>query len=423
VALEALNVRPPFAVAVSGGADSLALMLLAADWCKRKRAALPLAVTVDHGLRETSAREAASVAAWARQVGVPHKILKWEGPKPGQNVQAAARAARYRLIGEHMRTNDLGVLLTGHTEDDQAETFLLRVARGSGLDGLSGMAPTAPFPLPEFADLRIARPLLGVTHDRLVATLETRGQAWIADPSNENERFARVQIRSLMPALADAGLTRERIAAAAAHLRRAREAIDAGVAALIADAAELSPCGYALVRPSRLAEAPAEIALRALSRLIEALGGGEYPPRFEQTQAALSWLKSPRAGPVGRTIGGCRLSRRADGRILIAREEAALARAATACVLEPGETALWDRRYLVTLSQMSGQGGLQLRHLGPTGTKALGKSARLPPVEPHRIAATTPGLWRAGRLVAAPLLGFHADGIVASARFVGLSRL
>jgi tRNA(Ile)-lysidine synthase len=380
-------------------------------------------MTVDHGLRESSAREAASVAAWARQAGVPHKILSWEGSRPSHNVQAAAREARYRLIGEHMRTKNLGVLLTGHTEDDQAETFLLRVARGSGLDGLSGMAPAAPFPLPEFADLEIARPLLGVPHDRLVATLKARGQDWIADPSNANERFARVQIRNLMPALVEAGLTRERIAAAAVHLRRAREAIDAGVAALIADAAELSPCGYALVRPSRLAEAPAEIALRALSRLIEALGGGEYPPRFEQTDAALKWLKAPGRGPSGRTFGGCRLSLRADGRILIAREEAALVRADAACALKPGVTTLWDRRYLVTLSQVSGPGRLQLRYLGPTGTKALGRSARLPPVEPHRIAATTPGIWRAGRLVAAPLLGFQADGVVASARFVGLSRL
>jgi tRNA(Ile)-lysidine synthase len=398
-------------------------MFLAADWAKRHRAPAPLVITVDHGLRQDSAKEAASVAAWARTAKLPHAILTWEGKKPTQNIQAAARDARYRLIGDHMRAKGVSVLLTGHTEDDQAETFLLRVARGSGLDGLSGMAPVAPLPVAEHSHLKLARPLLAFAHDRLVATLTARKQEWIADPSNENDRFARVQIRNLMPALDDVGISRARIAAAATHLRRAREAIDTAVSALIASAVELSPCGYALASTWRFKEAPSEIALRALSRLVEAMGGSEYPPRFEQTEAALAWFRSSGSAPRGRTFGGCRLERRPDGRVLIAREESALKRDAPPEPLKPGETALWDRRYLITLSQAPGAATLQLRHLGTTGVKAVGKSAALPPVEPHLIAATTPGLWRAGRLVAAPLLGFHADGVAVSARFVGLSRV
>jgi len=398
-------------------------MYLAADWAKRRRLPAPLAITVDHGLRDGSAKEAATVASWARAAKVPHAVLTWEGKKPAQNIQAAAREARYRLIGDHMRAKGVNVLLTGHTEDDQAETFLLRVARGSGLDGLSGMAPVAPFPITEHADLKLARPLLAFAHDRLIATLTARGQEWITDPSNENDRFARVQMRNLMPALSDAGITRERIAAAATHLRRAREAIDTAVATLIAAAVELSPCGYALVCTWRFKEAPSEIALRALSRLVEALGGGEYPPRFEQTEAALHWATQSTTAPRGRTFGGCRLERRADGRILIAREEAALDREAEQQALKPGQTVLWDRRFLVTLAQVPGATALQLRHLGAAGVKAAGKSAALPPVEPHLIAATTPGLWRAGRLIAAPLLGFHVGEVTVSARFISLSRL
>jgi tRNA(Ile)-lysidine synthase len=421
--IEKLDLRAPLALAVSGGADSLALMFLAADWAKRHRAPAPSAITVDHGLRDGSAKEAATVAAWARAAKVPHTILTWQGKKPAQNIQAAARDARYRLIGHHMRAKGVNVLLTGHTEDDQAETFLLRVARGSGLDGLSGMAPIAPLPIAEHADLKIARPLLAFAHDRLVATLTARKQEWIADPSNENDRFARVQIRGLMPALDEAGVTRGRIAAAATHLRRAREAIDTAVATLIASAVELSPCGYALVSAWRFKEAPSEIALRALSRLVEAMGGGEYPPRFEQTDAALAWFNSTGSAPRGRTFGGCRLERRPDGRVLIAREESALERDTPPEPLKPGETVLWDRRFLITLSQTASAATLELRHLGTKGVKAVGKSAVLPPVEPHLIAATTPGLWRAGRLVAAPLLGFHADGVAVSARFVGLSRV
>lgn len=397
-------------------------MFLTAEWCKRRRTPAPLVVTVDHGLRDGSAKEAATVASWARSNGVPHKTLTWDGKKPTQNIQAAAREARYRLIGDHMRAKGVNTLLTGHTEDDQAETFLLRVARGSGLDGLSGMAPVAPFPVAEYADLKLGRPLLTFAHDRLTATLKARNQDWIADPSNENDRFARVQIRSLTPALAAAGLTRARIASAATHLRRAREAIDTAVAALIATAVELSPCGYALVSTRCFKEAPGEIALRALSRLVQALGGGEYPPRFEQSVAALAWLVMGEAGPRGRTFGGCRLERRTEGRILIAREEAALARDVAPEPLKPGQTVLWDRRYLITLSQAPGPTALQLRHLGTAGVKAAGAASSLPPVEPHLIAATTPGLWRAGRLVAAPLLGFHAGDLTVSARFVGLSR-
>jgi tRNA(Ile)-lysidine synthase len=397
-------------------------MFLAADWAKRHRAPAPLAITVDHGLRDGSAKEATTVAAWARAAKVPHKILTWEAKKPAQNIQAAARDARYRLIGDHMRAKGLNVLLTGHTEDDQAETFLLRVARGSGLDGLSGMAPIGPFPVAEHADLKLARPLLAFAHDRLIATLTARKQSWITDPSNENDRFARVQMRNLMPALSEAGITHTRIAAAATHLRRAREAIDTAVAALIASAVELSPCGYGLVSTRRFQEAPSEIALRALARLVEAMGGGEYPPRFEQTEAALAWLSPAASAPRGRTFGGCRLERRPDGRILIAREESGLERDARPEPLKPGQAVLWDRRYLITLSQAPGAATLELRHLGTAGVKAVDK-AMLPPVEPHLIAATTPGLWRAGRLVAAPLLGFHTDGVAVSARFVGLSRV
>lgn len=412
-----MNVEPPFAVAVSGGADSLALMLLAAAYCRRRRAPPPLALTVDHKLREGSGLEAERVAAWARAREIPHETLVWIGRKPAANIQAHARAERYRLIGERMREREIETLLTGHTRDDQAETFLLRLARGSGLDGLAGMQATSRFPLPDFPDLRIARPLLELTHDRLAATLTERGQPWIEDPSNANDRFARVQVRNLLPALTAIGVTPERIAAATDHLRRAREAIEASVAALLAGTVELSPCGYALLAPARFGAAPDEIALRALARLIEGLGGGNYKPRFEQTEAALVWLRTG-ALPKGRTFAGCRLERRPDGRILIAREEAGLARS-KAVPLQPGAQVLWDRRFLLALSPAAR--AVDVRHLGAAGVKAAGARAAFPPVEPHRIAATTPGLWRGGRLVAAPLLGVFAEDAAVSARFVGLS--
>ncbi len=359
------------------------------------------------------------VGAWAHAHAIPHETLHWRNRKrTAGNIQALAREARYDLIATRMRAAGLHVLLTGHTLNDQGETFLLRLARGSGLHGLSGMAGVAPFPSARHRDLKIARPLLGFAHDRLVATLEKRRQPWLDDPSNANDRFARVKMRHAAKVLEEAGLTNERIAAAAAHLARAREAIDEAVAALIAAAVDAAPWGYALVDTKRLAAAPREVALRTLARLIEVIGGGAYPPRFEQTEAALDWLIT-RAAPAGRTLGGCRLARR-DGQVLIAREEAALDKEAPNLVIEPGGEGLWDNRFWIAVSR-SVKGAVEVKPLGAEGLKAAGKKVQLPPVEPRRIAAALPALWRADRLVAAPLIGFGGDETGISARFVGFA--
>ena len=398
----------------------MALLLLAAAWCKKHKAPPPLALTVDHGLRPESSDEASSVAAWARASGVPHETLPWTGRKPAQNIQAHAREARYRFIGERMRASGVSVLLTGHTLDDQAETFLLRLARGSGLDGLSGMASVAPFPVAGFHDLKIARPLLNIAHARLIATLKQRGQHWLTDPSNTNDRFARVKIRGAAAALEDAGLTNERIASAAANLARAREAIDTAVAALLVTAVDATQWGYALIDASHFATAPREVALRALARLIEVVGGSAYPPRFEQTEAALDWLTAAEAKSNGRTLGGCRLARRDRKTILATREEAALAKKVQGLTLEPGTTGLWDRRFLITVPK-SAKGRVDVRCLGAEGLKTAGKAVQLPPVEPRRIAASLPALWRQERLVAAPLIAFAGDEPAISARFVGFA--
>ena len=394
-------------------------MLLTAAWCKKHKQPPPLALTVDHGLRPEAADEAAQVGAWARAHDIAHETLDWRSHKRAAgSIQALAREARYELIGARMRSAGLHVLLTGHTLDDQAETFLLRLARGSGLHGLSGMADVAPFPLARYRDLKIARPLLGFAHDRLTATLAECNQPWLTDPSNANDRFARVKIRNAAEALKEAGLTNERIATAAAHLARARQAIDKAVAAVIAAAVEVAPWGYALVDTKHLAAAPREVALRTLARLIEGVGGSAYPPRFEQTEAALDWLIA-RAAPAGRTLGGCRLARR-EGHILIAREEAALAKEAPDIIIEPGGAGLWDDRFWVAVPR-SAKSAVEVKPLGAAGLKAAGYRAQLPPVEPRRIAAALPALWRNNRLVSAPLIGFAGDEPAISARFVGFA--
>ncbi|MFN4089341.1 MAG: tRNA lysidine(34) synthetase TilS, partial [Alphaproteobacteria bacterium] len=185
-ALGPFEAAPRLAVAVSGGPDSLALALLAVRWAAT-RGGSAVALTVDHGLREESAREAAAAGAVLRRFGLPQHILRWQGGKPATGVQAAARAARYRLMEDWCGANAVLHLLLAHHADDQAETVLLRLGRGSGPFGLAGMAAVR-----ERERVRLLRPLLAVSRRRLAATLRAAGAPWTLDPSNEDPVFARV---------------------------------------------------------------------------------------------------------------------------------------------------------------------------------------------------------------------------------------
>jgi tRNA(Ile)-lysidine synthetase-like protein len=212
----------PGAVAVSGGGDSVALMHLLADWARARNLHAPKVLTVDHGLTSGSKKRASEVKAQATRLGLSCEILSWKGSKPRSDVEAAAREARYRLMGEWCRANGIAFLYVAHSQDDQAETFLLRLARGSGLDGLSAMRSVAPFPLENFSGLSLVRPLLDMTRDELRRFLAARAVKWHEDPMNTDPRYARVRFRLIRPVLEEAGLSAARIAAAARHLRRAR---------------------------------------------------------------------------------------------------------------------------------------------------------------------------------------------------------
>jgi tRNA(Ile)-lysidine synthase len=298
-----LDHEGPIAVAVSGGGDSLALMhLLRSFACAAKRKP-PVVLTVDHGLRKESARHAKQVVAWAKQAGLKAHLLAWRGAKPKSGVEAAAREARYRLMGAWLAKHKITTLFVGHTIDDQAETFLLRLARGSGLDGLAAMRARAPWPVPGFADLAVARPLLGLGREALRAHLTALGQAWLDDPMNDDAAFDRVKIRKAQDALAGAGLTPARIAAAAAHLARARESLEIVTAAVLARAARPSDKGI-LLDPDALVAAPREVGLRALAGVLMAASGQAYRPRFESLERLFDQIAGGRLG-AGATLHGC----------------------------------------------------------------------------------------------------------------------
>src|SRR5215207_9833709 len=233
---------PALVLAVSGGPDSTALLVLAARWrAALKKGPQLLAVTVDHGLRPQSAGEARAVKRLASRLGLRHRTLRWTGRKPATGLPEAARAVRYRLLAAAARATGATHVLTAHTLNDQAETVLIRMARGSGPSGLCAIARVTPLgslPLPASGkrEIMLVRPLLDVPKARLIATLEAIGIAFADDPSNRDPRFTRSRLRGSMPVLAGEGLDAPRIALLARRLRRAEEtievAVDAAAAAL-----------------------------------------------------------------------------------------------------------------------------------------------------------------------------------------------
>lgn len=304
--MSALGNLWPGAIAVSGGGDSLALMHLVADWASARKLEAPKILTVDHGLARGSQKRANEVKARAKKLGLTCEVLAWKGVKPKSDIEAVARDARYRLMGEWCRANGIAYLYLAHSEDDQAETFLLRLARGSGLDGLSAMSVVARYPIEGFLDLSLVRPLLGMTREELRRFLKSRRIAWHEDPMNADTRFARVRLRAIWPELEKAGLTTARIAAGARHLARAREVLEQGTTQLIQSATRKED-GRLLIDGAALAAAPRELGLRALAELLKSTAGRAYRPRFEQLESLFDSLG--RAGFSGRTLHGCRLGR------------------------------------------------------------------------------------------------------------------
>jgi tRNA(Ile)-lysidine synthase len=305
-------------LAVSGGADSTALLLLAARW----RAGLEsgpelIAATIDHGLRPQSKEEARTVDALAGQLGVEHATLPWRGAKPETGIEAAARAARRRLLLAFAQRREATHIATAHTLDDQAETVLLRLAAGSGPAGLAAMRP-----VDRREGMTWLRPFLGIHKHRLIATLIDSGVTWSEDPMNRDEKFARPRLRAAAGVLAREGLTPERLGRLAARVARWEDVVAASAEA----ARDALGCeGHSgLFDAQALAAAPEELALRVLTAEVRAVGGelsGPHAPRLERVEALWEALRRAiLAGqPARRTLGGAVISVDAKGAMRIAR--------------------------------------------------------------------------------------------------------
>jgi tRNA(Ile)-lysidine synthase len=293
-------------VAVSGGSDSVALLAALA----RLRGPKVTALTVDHGLRPESFDEARQVSKWSSNMGVPHVTLVWNGVKPTTGIQASAREARYRLMTDWCRANGATRLLTAHTQDDQAETVLMRLARTSSIESLAGIARHG-----EWDGVKISRPLLGVARSELRQFLTDLGQQWIDDPSNEDERFERVRIRKLMPALAEAGLDSGRLAELAAQCSEASEAIASFARLWLKTSFQESSPGHGAFRSQDLAKIPGPVRIAVLRHIINTHGGGQSPERAEIERLA-EWVGGQGAG---RSLGGA-VFRRSEGDIRVSQE-------------------------------------------------------------------------------------------------------
>ena len=305
---------PALIVAVSGGPDSVALLWLLARW-RRALTDGPylVAVTVDHGLRPESAKEARDVKRLAMSLGIPHVTKRWTGAKPSSGLPAAARAARYDLLARVAQAQKAHHVVTAHTQDDQAETLLMRLVRGSGLVGLKAMAQETAQ-----GGMTIVRPLLTIPKARLIATLRRAKIPVADDPTNRDVTYTRPRLRALLPQLASEGLTAESLSRLATRLQRADLALAQATDAAAQEAALPDSAGYDA--PS-FAKFPDEIRLRLLQKSIAATGteGHADLGQIERLLIAIESAPPPARNGVRlrQTLGGALVTLTA-ARLLIA---------------------------------------------------------------------------------------------------------
>ncbi|KUF09819.1 tRNA lysidine(34) synthetase TilS [Pseudoponticoccus marisrubri] len=402
------------ALAVSGGGDSMAMLTLAHNWAHAWGVRLWV-VTVDHGLRAASAEEAALVAAECAALGWPHATLRWHWDGQG-NLMDAARRARLSLIGHWRR--GLAHVLFAHTRDDVAETFLMRLARGSGVEGLSTMAASVEMPVSDGAappardvcwtapppegsgPARLIRPCLEMGRAELRHYLRTLKGRWVEDPSNADDRFDRARMRRLLRGLEDEGLGVDRLAGTAARMARARVALGARAASVWQEIgregrAGAAPTGDLLFERDGFERVERDTQLRLLAAALQWVSGAVYRPRAAPLEALLDRV----LGGGGGTLSGCEI-RMERSACHVFREYSAV----QGMVVPQGADVLWDGRWRLSAA---GTGG-EIRALGPGGWQQVAERPTGAP--PFAVARSLPALWQGETMVACDALGVGPGG-------------
>ncbi len=401
------NVGQSIAVAVSGGGDSVALTLLMQEWTQSRKGFVR-AFTVDHGLRPHSREEAENLHKILSERGIRHDILTWEGDKPATHIQERAREARYRLLIEACRRENIRALAVAHNLEDQVETFWMRLSKGSGLDGLAAMAPSRPV-----GGVKIVRPLLSFSRADLRQVCRDFGVDWTEDPSNENEQFLRVKLRQFEELLASEGLTPQRLAQTLQKLEEAREALQSFAQVAAQQVLELHEAGFARLKLPPFRGLPVEIQRRILSLALLAIAPRDYAPGFEALEQARHELAA--ADFPGRTLAGCELFGGKNDDIFICREASSVS---SRVPVKDGM--VWDGRFQVSCYRSESHTG-ELPEIGILGEEGLNllrqkntpDASFFPRLEslPFKVRKALPALWKGQNLVGVPYLNWMApDG-------------
>ncbi|MEN8236389.1 MAG: tRNA lysidine(34) synthetase TilS [Pseudomonadota bacterium] len=397
---------PKVAVALSGGSDSLCLTLLLQDWIRKRKGTL-IALTVDHGLRQESAQETKLVHTWMNQLGIEHHILQWQGEKPNSRIQEKARNARYQLLENWCHSNGILHLFFGHNAEDQNETTLFRLLRGSGIDGLAGMSA-----LVEKKYLRILRPLLNVSRETLRQKLSDQNQQWIDDPSNSSPKYTRARLRNMLEQYVgenmSEGISPVRVNALSRCQGLGRIALEQGTHHFLAKAVQVFPEGYALLNPKYLDQIPQDTLMRALSWILMTIGGKSYPPRTNQLKCLHQQVFSGNNSSA-RTCWGCIVLKRRD-RVLFVRESGRIAQQVP---LNSDLRAYWDHRFVVcwpsslTLKQQP----LRVAKLGEKGWQQVVTLLSRPLKQrvPASAGYALPAIWKGDVVKTVPHLKYGID--------------
>lgn len=368
-------------VAVSGGSDSLALLSLLHEW-RREGGPRLSAVTVNHGLRPEATAEGQAVSDLCEKWGIPHDLLTWDRQQTTGNLHDQARRARYGLMAQWAEAKGIEVIALGHTQDDQAETFLMRLARGAGLDGLSAMRSTW-----EQDGITFARPLLTYARDTLRDHLRDKALDWAEDRANFDPAYERSRVREALPSL---GVSTATIADVAGHLAQARDALHEITLDIARKIARVE-FGDVLIDHEGFKTLPPDLARRLVLMAMHWINGADYPPRGSAMTALYDDILQSRNA----TLQGCDVSQN-KGKIRVTREAAAVKGIAA----EPG--AIWDGRWRVTGPNLL---NARIAALGEAALRHCPDRARSP--LPSRSLIATPAVWQGKKLIAAPLAGLE----------------
>jgi tRNA(Ile)-lysidine synthase len=389
------------AIATSGGADSMCLALLAAQWAQQFSVKI-VCLIVNHNLRAEAGEEAQIIADFLNKQGMESHILEWVGDKPTSGIQNNAREARYCLLCEWCNQHNVEILLTAHNMHDQAETIMMRIQHGTGIDGLAGIPVYT-----ERQGVKIIRPLLRYSRQQILATLQASNWQYIEDPSNSNNKFTRVKIRQLLEKLDAENLLANRLNTLASNAARAVSFINKFVNKTLKNIAKKKRLGYITLDFEKFIELEEEIALRVLCRVFNYFNKADYAPRLESLIYVYKQIKHGVKFHI--TLAGCEV--KGDGNMItIWRENANMEREArTLQALTVGKEMLWDKRFIIKADKDNLFVRQTMLEDWQIIKRSLTNSVKL---ESSRIVYTTPVICdKGGNMVAHPLFDYYLEDV------------